>query len=72
MLGVARCRATATDDAVRHNRLAYFLSSAPRDVRLCMEFRHPSWHHEQTFALLEQHGAAYCVMSGAHLRASYV
>ena len=48
-------------------RLAYFLSCVPRELRLCVEFRHPSWHQDQTFALLEQHGAAYCVMSGAHL-----
>jgi uncharacterized protein YecE (DUF72 family) len=32
-----------------------------------VEFRHPSWHDEAVFALLEQHGAAYCVMSGARL-----
>jgi uncharacterized protein YecE (DUF72 family) len=32
-----------------------------------VEFRHPSWHHEDVFAVLERHGAAYCVMSGAHL-----
>jgi uncharacterized protein YecE (DUF72 family) len=48
-------------------RLAYFLSCVPRGLRLCLEFRHPSWHHDETFALLEQYGAAYCVMSGAHL-----
>jgi uncharacterized protein YecE (DUF72 family) len=29
--------------------------------------RHPSWHRESVFALLAQHGAAYCVMSGAGL-----
>ena len=32
-----------------------------------MEFRHPSWHCEEIFALLAAHGAAYCVMSGADL-----
>ncbi len=48
-------------------RLAYFLSCVPREFRLCLEFRHPSWHQDHTFTLLEQHGAAYCVMSGAHL-----
>jgi uncharacterized protein YecE (DUF72 family) len=31
------------------------------------EFRHPSWHCEETFALLAGQGAAYCVMSGANL-----
>jgi uncharacterized protein YecE (DUF72 family) len=51
------------DDA----RLAYFLRALPWWVRVAVEFRHPSWHHEDIFALLEAHGAAYCVMSGAHL-----
>jgi uncharacterized protein YecE (DUF72 family) len=51
------------DDA----RLAYFLRLVPDWVRLTAEFRHPSWHCEEVFALLEQHGAAYCVMSGADL-----
>ena len=32
-----------------------------------MEFRHPSWHCEEVFALLAAHRAAYCVMSGASL-----
>jgi uncharacterized protein YecE (DUF72 family) len=32
-----------------------------------VEFRHPSWHCEEVFALLERHGTAYCVMSGARL-----
>ena len=48
-------------------RLAYFLALVPPWLRLACEFRHPSWHREETFALLERHGAAYCVMSGAHL-----
>lgn len=50
-----------------HPRLAYFLDCFPRGSRLAFEFRHPSWHREETFRLLERHGAAYCVMSGAHL-----
>ena len=36
-------------------------------MRAAVEFRHPSWQHEDVFALLEQHGAGYCVMSGAQL-----
>jgi uncharacterized protein YecE (DUF72 family) len=32
-----------------------------------MEFRHPSWHQESIFELLEQHDVAYCIMSGAYL-----
>jgi len=51
------------DDA----RLGWFLRGMPGWIRVAVEFRHPSWHHEEVFALLEAHGAAYCVMSGAQL-----
>jgi uncharacterized protein YecE (DUF72 family) len=51
------------DDA----RLEYFLRLIPPWLRLAVEFRHPSWHHDDVLALLEAHGAAYCVMSGAGL-----
>jgi uncharacterized protein YecE (DUF72 family) len=47
----------ARDDA----RLGYFLHRVPGWIRLSAEFRHPSWHCEEVFALLEAHGAAYCV-----------
>jgi uncharacterized protein YecE (DUF72 family) len=53
----------ARDDA----RLAYFLRRIPEWMRVAVEFRHPSWHDEGVFTLLSEHGAAYCVMSGAHL-----
>jgi uncharacterized protein YecE (DUF72 family) len=36
-------------------------------MRLAVELRHPSWHDDAVFQLLERHRAAYCVMSGAHL-----
>jgi uncharacterized protein YecE (DUF72 family) len=36
-------------------------------MRVAVEFRHPSWHCEEIFALLAARGAAYCVMSGADL-----
>jgi len=51
------------DDA----RLDYFLSLVPPWMRLAVEFRHPSWHHDDVLARLEARGAAYCVMSGANL-----
>lgn len=51
------------DDA----RLAYLLARLPPWMRVAVELRHPSWHDEVVFALLESHGAAYCVMSGARL-----
>jgi uncharacterized protein YecE (DUF72 family) len=50
-----------------HPRLAYFLQCVPHGLRVAVEFRNATWHHDRVFALLEQHGAAYCVMSGAHL-----
>jgi uncharacterized protein YecE (DUF72 family) len=55
--------AAARDDA----RLDFFLSLLPDWIRVAVEFRHPSWHDDAVFALLERHGAAYCVMSGAGL-----
>ncbi|MDQ1513463.1 MAG: hypothetical protein QOC59_1305, partial [Microbacteriaceae bacterium] len=51
------------DDA----RLDYFLARIPDWIPVAVEFRHPSWHDEVVFRLLERHGAAYCVMSGANL-----
>ncbi len=48
-------------------RLDYFLGRVSPWVRVAVEFRHPSWHEEGVFTLLERHGAAYVVMSGAHL-----
>jgi uncharacterized protein YecE (DUF72 family) len=50
-----------------HARLEYFLARATPRLRVAMELRHPSWQREEVFALLERHGAAYCVMSGAGL-----
>ncbi|WP_240641453.1 DUF72 domain-containing protein [Nocardioides ferulae] len=51
------------DDA----RLDWFLASLPEWMRVAVEFRHPSWHADEVFALLERRGAAYVVMSGAGL-----
>jgi uncharacterized protein YecE (DUF72 family) len=53
----------ARDDA----RLGYFLELLAPWIRTAVELRHPSWVDEHVFAMLEHHGAAYCVMSGAHL-----
>jgi len=50
-----------------YDRLAYFLAQVPDWMQVTVEFRHDSWHTEAIFKLLEQHGAAYCIMSGAHL-----
>ncbi|HYI32193.1 MAG TPA: DUF72 domain-containing protein [Glaciibacter sp.] len=51
------------DDA----RLSYFLGRLPEWMRVTVEFRHDSWHSEDVFELLEHHGTAYCITSGAHL-----
>jgi uncharacterized protein YecE (DUF72 family) len=51
------------DDA----RLDYFLERLPDWIRVAVEFRHDSWHTDDVFSLLERHGAAYCITSGAHL-----
>lgn len=51
------------DDAL----LDHFLGLLPGWIRTAVEFRHPSWHDERVFDLLQRHEAAYCVMSGARL-----
>lgn len=48
-------------------RLSYFLQVVPSWIKVAIELRHPSWHREAVFSLLEQYGAAYCVISGAQL-----
>jgi uncharacterized protein YecE (DUF72 family) len=49
------------------DRLDWFLGAVPAWMRPVVEFRHPSWTDDAVFDLLERHGAAYCVMSGAGL-----
>lgn len=48
-------------------RLAAVLSALPGGMRVSVEFRHASWNAPEVFALLAEHNAAYCVMSGARL-----
>lgn len=49
------------------DRLDRFLAEVPSAARPAIEFRHPSWEVEETFAVLERRNAAYCVTSGANL-----
>ena len=42
-------------------RLDDFLSAAPAGWRWAVEFRDPSWLHDEVFAVLEKHGAALCI-----------
>ncbi len=51
------------DDA----RLDYFLCALPSWIPVAVEFRHPSWHTEPVYSLLERRRATYVVMSGAGL-----
>lgn len=51
------------DDA----RLDWFLGSLPGWITAAVEFRHPSWHCEEVFGILERRGAVYVVTSGAGL-----
>jgi uncharacterized protein YecE (DUF72 family) len=48
-------------------RLDYFLGCLPSSMKVAVEFRHDSWVDDAVFAILERHGAAYCVMSGSGL-----
>jgi uncharacterized protein YecE (DUF72 family) len=48
-------------------RLTYFLEQISAWLTTAFEFRHPSWHCEEVFALLARYDAAYCVVSGAGL-----
>ena len=41
-------------------RLEEFLSLLPRELRCALEFRDPSWHAQPVYALLAEHGAAFC------------
>lgn len=47
------------------DRLDYFLGCLPPRVRVAVELRHRSWDEPAVYDLLERHGAAYVVMSGA-------
>ncbi|GEP48089.1 hypothetical protein MSA03_15970 [Microbacterium saccharophilum] len=49
------------------DRLDYFLARVPDGMTTAVELRHPTWNDEAVFALLERHGTAYCVVSGAHI-----
>jgi uncharacterized protein YecE (DUF72 family) len=42
-------------------RLDEFLTIAPKHLRWAVELRDPSWVHDDTFAVLERHGAALCI-----------
>jgi uncharacterized protein YecE (DUF72 family) len=53
-------------------RLADFLQRLPRGRRVAIEFRHPSWYDESVYALLRDHGVAFCVSDHQHAPAPWV
>lgn len=42
-------------------RLGEFLGILPKGLRAAFEFRDPSWHCEEIYALLKRHGAGFCI-----------
>lgn len=42
-------------------RLEAFLKALPAGQRFAFEFRDPDWFHEDVYALLREHNAAFCV-----------
>jgi uncharacterized protein YecE (DUF72 family) len=42
-------------------RLGDFLAALPPRIEAAVEFRHPSWFSDGTYALLERHRAALCI-----------
>jgi uncharacterized protein YecE (DUF72 family) len=42
-------------------RLDEFLTAMPEDIRVAVEFREPSWLHDDVFDCLARHGAALCI-----------
>lgn len=47
---------------VNLERLDAFLGALGPGIRPVLEFREPSWYREDTYRLLEHHGAALCIM----------
>jgi uncharacterized protein YecE (DUF72 family) len=43
------------------DRLTDFLAAAPDGIRAAFEFRHESWHDDDVFAALSDHGAALVI-----------
>jgi uncharacterized protein YecE (DUF72 family) len=46
---------------VNPERLDSFLSILPKRHRYAFEFRNPTWHTDEIYAILRAHNAAYCI-----------
>lgn len=49
------------------DRLESFLDLVPKDARVAIEFRHPSWFDDEVFDALRAHGVALCIAHGESL-----
>ncbi|WP_394828496.1 DUF72 domain-containing protein [Pendulispora albinea] len=51
-------------------RLRDFLAAVPRDAKVAMEFRHPSWFDDEVYATLNEYGVALCIAESDELEAA--
>ncbi len=52
--------------------LADFLGQLEPRFRNVVEFRHPSWHTDEVYELMRQHGAIFCLVSSRQVPATVV
>jgi uncharacterized protein YecE (DUF72 family) len=45
-------------------RLEHFLDELPPNQRLVFEFRDPTWHNDEVYALLASRSVAFCIFDG--------
>src|SRR4051812_25382596 len=63
---------------INPERFEQFLEALPKYHRYTFEFREPTWEHDQTYALLRKHNAAYCIyelagyISPLHLTTDFI
>jgi uncharacterized protein YecE (DUF72 family) len=53
-------------------RLAAFLATLPKRHEYAFEFRDPSWHNPEVYALLRRHHAAFCIYQLAGFESPHV
>lgn len=53
-------------------RLADFLATLPPRTEVAFEFRHASWHADETYELLARHRAALCIADAEGLTTPFV
>jgi len=53
-------------------RLDDFLKLLPRRWRAAFEFRHPTWHDEEVYAVLREAGAALCISDQEDMETPFV